>query len=44
MNEQLLIAMRDTFLELAQKHEIPVGDKVVEFFEDVVTAELDTLD
>lgn len=44
MNEQLLIAMRDTLLGLAEKHGIPVGDKVVEFFEDVVSAELDSLD
>jgi hypothetical protein len=39
MNEQLLIAMRDTLLELAEKHDIRVSDKVVEFFDDVLTAE-----
>jgi hypothetical protein len=39
MNEQQLQDMISTLLELAEKHEIPVSDKVVEFFEDVHTAE-----
>ena len=42
MNEQLLTAMQQTFFELAEKHNIPITDKVVEFFEDVYTAEFDT--
>ena len=39
MNEQLLTAMQQTFFELAEKHNIPITDKVIEFFEDVFTAE-----
>lgn len=39
MNQELLIAMRNTLLELAEKHGIPVGDKVVDFFDDVLSAE-----
>jgi hypothetical protein len=39
MNEEQLTEMIGQLLELAEKHEIPVSDKVLEFFEDVHTAE-----
>ena len=39
MNEQQLNEMIDALIELAKKHEIPVGDSVLEFFEDLHTAE-----
>lgn len=40
MNEQLLYAMRDTFLALAEKHGVRVRDDVTDFFDDIVTYEL----
>ena len=39
MNEEQLTEMISQLLELAEKHKIPVSDKVLEFFEDVHTAE-----
>ncbi len=39
MNEEQLNDMIAQLLELAGKHEIPVGAKVLEFFEDLHTAE-----
>jgi hypothetical protein len=39
MNEQQLQDMIAQLLELAEKHEIPVSDRVLEFFEDLHTAE-----
>ena len=39
MNEEQLTEMIAQLLELAEKHDIPVGDKVLEFFEDLHTAE-----